>query len=69
MKYGICKCFFRILTTKKEISMYECKNCRKTIKQGNIMSCPNCGATICANCAKETKSICPYCYSDLDYFG
>lgn len=48
--------------------MHECKNCRKEIKNGRSLACPNCGATFCASCAKKTKAICPYCYSDLDYF-
>ncbi|MBR5388838.1 MAG: hypothetical protein IK147_05210 [Clostridia bacterium] len=48
--------------------MTECKNCRKTLEDGNILACPNCGATICTDCARETRKICPYCYSDLDFY-
>ncbi len=47
----------------------ECKNCRNEIKDGNLTECKNCGALICTSCAKITKNICPYCYSDLEYRG
>ncbi len=47
--------------------MNECKNCRNKINENYMMVCPNCGASICEKCAKQTKNICPYCYSDLDY--
>lgn len=49
--------------------MEECKNCRKEIAEGNVLGCENCGATICIDCAKKTKNICPYCYSNLNYIG
>lgn len=49
--------------------MTECKNCRKEIKDGELLECKHCGATICSDCAKKTKNICPYCYSDLDIKG
>ncbi len=49
--------------------MEACKNCRKIIKEGFLLGCDNCGATICSECAEKTFKICPYCYSDLDYKG
>lgn len=49
--------------------MAQCKNCFNEIENGNLLGCPNCGATICSNCAEQTKKICPYCYSDLEFMG
>lgn len=49
--------------------MNDCKNCRKKIGQGELFSCPNCGAEFCKDCAKSSKNICPYCYSNLQING
>ncbi len=49
--------------------MIECKNCRGEIKQGELLECPNCGATVCKTCAEKSFRICPYCYSNLEYGG
>ncbi|MBR5191992.1 MAG: hypothetical protein IKW33_01110 [Clostridia bacterium] len=49
--------------------MIECKNCKNIVKDGNLLGCKNCGAYICASCGEKTKKICPYCYSDLEFFG
>ena len=49
--------------------MNECKNCKEKIIDGNMLECPNCGATLCTGCAEKTKRICPYCYSSLEYLG
>ena len=54
---------------KEQKNMHECKNCRKEISKGDLLGCPNCGATICGDCASTTLRICPYCYSDLEYMG
>ncbi len=49
--------------------MNECKNCRQKISDGNVMECPNCGATYCTECGTQTMRICPYCYSTLEFIG
>ncbi|MCQ2387657.1 MAG: hypothetical protein MJ066_04355 [Clostridia bacterium] len=49
--------------------MEKCSNCHGEMKNGYKLSCPNCGALICSSCAEKSFKICPYCYSDLDYFG
>ena len=52
----------------RENFMENCKNCRQSLDNGIALRCPNCGATMCKHCATETKNICPYCYSTLDYY-
>ncbi len=49
--------------------MTECKDCGKSISQGELLECPNCGATVCSECAEKSFRICPYCYSDLEFRG
>ncbi|MBQ8426647.1 MAG: hypothetical protein IJX16_02670 [Clostridia bacterium] len=49
--------------------MTQCKSCLSEISMGNVLGCPNCGATVCSNCAEKSFRICPYCYSDLEYMG
>ena len=47
----------------------DCKSCKNEIKNGNQLGCPNCGASMCVDCAKKTLRICPYCYHDLEFMG
>ncbi len=49
--------------------MGECKNCHSELNDGFVMECPNCGAQYCMECGIQSKRICPYCYSDLDFMG
>lgn len=49
--------------------MENCKRCDSEISLGKRMSCPNCGATMCSDCAEKTLRICPYCYHDLECSG
>lgn len=44
-----------------------CRNCGSEFGNNPVLSCPNCGADICENCAANTDRICPYCYSTLEY--
>ena len=47
----------------------QCKSCKNTVVTGELLGCPNCGATFCGDCAEKSFRICPYCYSDLEYQG
>lgn len=47
--------------------MPNCSECKKPLDEKLSLVCPNCGATVCSDCAKKNKKICSYCYSDLDY--
>ena len=46
-----------------------CKNCSNIVQKGQLLGCNNCGTSFCYDCAKNTKMICPYCYSDLEFKG
>ncbi len=47
--------------------MEKCKRCKRDIIGECIMSCQNCGAMLCQDCAQTNMNICPYCYFDLEY--
>lgn len=49
--------------------MEKCKKCCTEIAYGSRLTCPNCGADMCLDCATSTFRICPYCYYDLEYSG
>ena len=47
--------------------MKKCTTCKTNFGENDVFGCPNCGAKFCPECAKNTKRICPYCYSSLEY--
>lgn len=49
--------------------MQKCKKCGKEIPEGYLLGCARCGAFICPECSSTSMQICPYCYSDLEFFG
>ncbi len=63
--YYTTNTIFRVKNSKME----ECKSCKKQIKMGDLMGCPNCGAEMCLDCAEKTKRICPHCYYSLEFKG
>lgn len=49
--------------------MMKCKKCGKDIPDGFLLGCTGCGAFVCSDCGISTMQICPYCYSNLEFFG
>ena len=58
-----------ILTNKRRNFMMKCKKCGKDIPDGFLLGCTGCGAYVCSDCGVSTMQICPYCYSNLEFFG
>lgn len=47
--------------------MTQCKNCKNNVFLTSVKFCPACGVTLCLPCAEQTKNICPYCYTELEF--
>lgn len=69
MTLGIFSQRKHIIIIKKGAKMDNCIKCKNRIKNGEVLSCPNCGKTFCSECAIKTKKICPDCFHSLEYIG
>ena len=46
----------------------ECSGCKKQISAGSAFFCPECGETLCGECAQKNGGVCRRFFTPLDRF-